>query len=240
MEQIAEPAGMREADRGRVGRSGGRSAPRTLLLAGVGAVLVGVGIGAGLHFLMSGSRTLRAAVVNLRNGLYGDATWAPGQVLAPNITTLHDQTGSRFSLSSLRGHTVAIAFFDSHCHQECPLEGRQLAAAESSLPRTQRPDLVVVSVNPKDTPASAARAMREWGLAGVAPWHWLMGTHRQLAKVWAAYHIEVAPPVNGDIGHTEALYLLDRSGHERAGYLWPFASRFATYDMRALATRRVS
>ena len=38
----------------------------------------------------------------------------------------------------------------------------------------------------------------------------------------------------------EALYLIDRKGYERAGYLWPFASRFATYDMRALATEKAA
>lgn len=205
------------------------------------AVLVGGGLGAGLHFLLKRSPPLTAGTVSImRHGLYGDAIWAANTVPAPAIDTLRDQSGSPFRLASLHGHTVAIAFFDSHCHQECPLEGRQLAASELKLPRAQRPDLVVVSVNPKDTPASAAKAVRDWGLAGVAPWHWLMGTHRQLAKVWAAYHIVVSPPVNGDISHTEALYLLDRRGYERAGYLWPFASRFATYDMRALATRKAA
>ncbi len=70
----------------------------------------------------------------MRHGLYGDATWAAGSVPAPAIDTLRDQSGSRFALSSLHGHTVAIAFFDSYCHQECPLEGRQLAAAERCAP----------------------------------------------------------------------------------------------------------
>jgi cytochrome oxidase Cu insertion factor (SCO1/SenC/PrrC family) len=218
-----------------------RISPALLAGAAAAAILVGGGVGVGVHFLFRRSAPLTSGTVSMmRHGLYGDATWAANSVAAPAIDTLHDQAGARFSLGSLRGHTVAIAFFDSYCHQECPLEGRQLAAAELKLPRAERPDLVVVSVNPKDTAASVARAVREWGLAGVAPWQWLMGTHQQLAKVWVAYHISVSPPVDGDINHTEALYLLDRRGYERAGYLWPFASRFATYDMRALATRKVA
>jgi len=203
------------------------------------ALTVGGGLGLALHLLLKRSTPPAAATVVMRHGLYGDATWAADSTPAPAVT-LRDQSGSRFALSSLRGHTVAIAFFDSRCHQECPLEGRQLAAAELELPPAQRPELVVVSVNPKDTVSSVGRAMREWGLAGVARWHWLMGTRRQLAKVWAAYHIAVSPPVDGDINHTEALYLLDRRGYERAGYLWPFASRFATYDMRVLASGRAA
>lgn len=213
------------------------------LLAGIGAlaILIGGGVGVGLHFLLKHTAAITTTNYSImQHGLYGDAIWAAGSRPAPAIDTLRDQSGSKFALSSLRGHPVAIAFFDSYCHQECPLEGRQLATSELKLPRTQRPDLVVVSVNPKDTRASVAKAIRDWGLAGVAPWHWLMGTHRQLAKIWAAYGVSVSPPVDGDINHTEALYLVDRRGYERAGYLWPFASRFATYDMRVLATGKVA
>jgi cytochrome oxidase Cu insertion factor (SCO1/SenC/PrrC family) len=205
------------------------------------AVAIGGAVGVGMYLLFKpASNRLTTTVVTMRNGLYGDATWAAGSLRAPAINTLHDQSGSRFALSSLHGHPVALVFFDSYCHQECPLEGRQLAAAERRLPAAQRPDLLVVSVNPKDTPTSVAKAIRAWGLAGVAPWHWLMGTHKQLAKIWAEYNIQVSPPIDGDINHTEALYLIDRDGDERAGYLWPFKSRFASYDMRVLAARKAA
>jgi cytochrome oxidase Cu insertion factor (SCO1/SenC/PrrC family) len=205
----------------------------SVILVAIGA---GAGVAVGLHALLKRSPPRPAATISMRDGLYGDATWGRGTLAAPAITTLRDQTGRTFALSSLRGHTVALVFFDSFCRQECPLEGRQLAAAERRLPVAQRPDLVVVSVNPRDTPASVHHAISAWGLAGVARWYWLMGTHQQLAPIWATYHIQVSPPIDGDIQHTEALYLLDRRGYQRAGYLWPFASRFATYDMRALAT----
>lgn len=167
--------------------------------------------------------------------MYGQASWPAGRQPAPPITTLIDQSGSRFSLASLRGSTVAVAFFDSHCNQACPLEGRALATTERSLAGTQRPVLVVVSVNPLDTAASSRAAVRHWGLAGIAPWHWLRGTHRQLARVWSAYHIFVAPPAHGDIAHTEAIYLIDRRGFERSAYLYPFATRFVRSDLRALS-----
>jgi cytochrome oxidase Cu insertion factor (SCO1/SenC/PrrC family) len=96
--------------------------------------------------------------------------------------------------------------------------------------------LVVVSVNPQDTPASVRAAVRSWGLAGLAPWHWLMGSHARLAPVWRAYHIFVKP-TRGDISHTEALYLLDRRGDERSGYLFPYLPASVTDDMRVLAGR---
>jgi cytochrome oxidase Cu insertion factor (SCO1/SenC/PrrC family) len=123
-----------------------------------------------------------------------------------------------------------------HCDQECPPEGHALAAAEQSLPAAERPALVAVSVNPLDTPASAAKA---WGLASVARWHWLMGTRKQLAPVRAAYHIYVSPqPLDGDIEHTEALYLVDRHGCTRSGYLYPSLPQYLSSDLRTLARDR--
>jgi cytochrome oxidase Cu insertion factor (SCO1/SenC/PrrC family) len=215
------------------------------------AVLVGAGIGVGVYALGAGNskplvRAHRpAAAEHLSSShrpvwalhdpaLRGQATWPAGKLAAPPIRG-RDQTGGEFSLRSLRGRTVALVFFDSHCHAECPLEGRALASAERTLPAGQRPVLVAVSVNPRDTPASARRAARAWGLAQAAPWHWVMGKRAALAPIYRAYHIFVGKAVHGDIPHTEALILIDRRGYERSGYLWPFATRFVTHDLRVLA-----
>lgn len=199
-----------------------------LVVAGV----VGAGAGAAGHFMLAGSHS--AGVVTERFGMDGQAAWAAGTRVAPAIDTLPDQTGRMFSLAYLRGHPVALAFFDSHCNQECPLEGRELAAAESSLPAAERPILVAVSVNPLDTPASAAKAAREWNLAKAAPWHWLTGTRARLARVWRAYNIYVGKAQDGDIPHTEALILIDRRGYERSAYLYPFNQPFVTHDLGVL------
>jgi cytochrome oxidase Cu insertion factor (SCO1/SenC/PrrC family) len=199
-----------------------------------GAVVIGVAAGAGLRRLQGDHGLLPTQ--RSATGLHGQATWAAGTHPAPAIAALRDQSGRMFSLGSLHGRNVAMAFFDSHCNQACPLEGRALASAERSLPAAQRPVLVVVSVNPHDTAASTRAAVRKWGLAGVAPWHWLRGTHAELARVWSDYHIFVAPPRDGDIVHTEALYLIDRRGDERSGYLYPFVPRFVTLDLRTLAS----
>jgi protein SCO1 len=207
------------------------------------AIAGGIAAGAGAHLLLAGGTSSASAAsaasvaTTVRHGpLRGQATWAAGVRPAPAITTLRDQSGSRFDLGSLRGRTVAIEFFDSHCTSECPLAGRALAASERALPAAQRPVLVVVSVNPKDTRGSVRAAIRSWGLAGLTRWHWLMGTHAQLAPVWAAYHIFVEP-TRGDITHTEALYLLDRRGDERSGYLFPYLPASVSHDMRVLAGR---
>ncbi|HEY2770495.1 MAG TPA: SCO family protein [Solirubrobacteraceae bacterium] len=211
-----------------------------LALALCTAVLAGVAIGAAVHLLMHRSQPRDAAAAaataaTAPGSLQGQARWGAGVRPAPAIRGLHDQTGRLFAMSALRGHTVVIAFFDSHCNQACPLEGRALAAAEDALPAAQRPVLVVVSVNPQDTAASSRAAASKWGLGQVGAWHWLRGTHAQLARAWSAYHIAVLPPRNGDIAHTEALYLVDRRGDERSAYLYPFAAHFVTHDLRTLS-----
>ena len=127
-------------------------------------------------------------------------------------------------------------FFDSHCHQECPLEGRALAAAERMLPLAQRPVLVAVSVNPLDTPAKCVEGGESLGTGLGGAVALADGHAPQLAPVWAAYHIYVSPhPVNGDIAHTEAVYLVDRRGYVRSAYLYPFLSRYVTGDLHTLA-----
>jgi cytochrome oxidase Cu insertion factor (SCO1/SenC/PrrC family) len=224
-------AGVRERPRR------GSLRPSLIALALSVALLIGAGVGLAVQALRTPTTSAPSAA-QTRFGMHGVAAWAAGTHPAPAIDTLRDQSGKAFSLASLRGQAVAVVFFDSHCHQSCPLEGRALSFAESSLPRSERPVLVAVSVNPNDTPASAAAAVHEWGLSAVAPWHWLMGTRKQLAPVWARYHIYVSPrPIDGDIQHTEAVYLVDRRGYERSAFLWPFAPRFVTMDLRTLAGR---
>ena len=114
--------------------------PRPVVIGAflLAAIVLGLGVGYGVHRLTSGTGAA-PATVSMRFGMHGEAAWAQGAQPAPMIDTLRDQTGHLFSLASLRGRSVAVVFFDSHCHQECPLEGRELAAAEQSLPHAQRP-----------------------------------------------------------------------------------------------------
>lgn len=146
---------------------------------------------------------------------------------------LFDQAGRRTTVASLRGRTVLLTFLDSRCTNLCPIEGAQLAAVQQRLPGARRPELVVVSVNPLDTPATVAHFVREAGWTG--PWRWLLGSKQALQPVWRAYHIGVKLShgqavqtgnttirLGSSIVHTIALYLIDRTGQERYGYLPPF------------------
>lgn len=202
------------------------------LFAGAAAA-AGIGGGVALHELRGtgGSEAPSA--------FHGQASWPAGKRPAPQFS-LRDQRGSRLSLASLRGRPVLLTFLDSRCHAQCPVEGRDLALVLQRLRPAGRPTLVVLSVDPEgDTPASIRHAMAKWRLAGPWPWYWLNGTPRQLASAWRAYGITVVPKA-GDIVHSLALYLIDRRGFERTGYLFPFLPGFVQGDLRTLAADRAA
>lgn len=204
---------------------------RLAALALVLGALAGVGIGL-IATSLTGGAQARASLP----GLHGQASWAPRERRAPSFALL-DQSGRRVPLAALR-RPVLLTFLDSRCHGQCPIEGRQLGTMLRRMAPAARPTLLIVGVNPSgDTPASIRHAMRKWRLAGPWQWHWLRGTRRELEGVWRAYGIGVEPATN-DVTHGMALYLIDRRGFERAGYLFPFLPNFVALDLRALAEER--
>jgi len=192
------------------------------------AALTGVALGIGLHQAGSGS-----SGKGPDQRLDGQAIWPAGLRRAPDFS-LPDQSGGLFSLASTRGRSVVLMFMDSHCRQECPLEGRALSAALRQVPNGQLPLVVVVSVNPwEDTPASAHRAIERFGLASF-DWRWLLGSKKRLEPVWRRFRIDVRRAA-GDIEHSDALYLIDPRGFERAGMVYPFLPSWVSNDLMTLA-----
>lgn len=211
-------------------RPGRRVAPAPLIAVGIlAAAALGAGAGVALHLLL---RTAGTTAAPSLPALEGQAVWPAGKVPAPAFT-LRDQSGGPVSLAAQRGRPVVLAFMDSRCRQVCPLEGRVLARAIAGLPRAARPTLLVVSVDPwADTAASARAAAAHWGFTG--SWHWLFGSRGRLGAVWRSYRIYVRK-TPGDIVHSDAVYLIDRRGFERAGFLYPFLPGPVQRDLAFLA-----
>jgi protein SCO1/2 len=202
-----------------------RRALSVLASLAVAGVVAGVAIGALRH----------TSVRPLVPDFHGQATWASGTRPAPPFA-LRDQHGTLVSLRALRGRPVLLTFLDSRCTQECPIAGRELGSILRRLPASQRPALVIVSVDPHgDTPVAIRQALAKWRLAGAWTVHWLNApTRAALARVWQAYGVVVEPATN-DIVHSLALYLIDRNGDERTGYLFPFLPSFVQRDLNRLA-----
>lgn len=218
---------------------------RVLALAVALAGMAGAGSGLAAALATRDSadaeqRIPRAREVKLKrppSGLHGQATWRAGERRAAAFS-LRDQDGRRVSLASMRRHPLLLTFLDSRCTDRCPVEGRMLGVMLRRMPATQRPAVVVVSVNPDgDTPASIRHAMRTWQLDG--PWrrHWLRGTTAELAPVWRRYGMTVEPTTKAVL-HGMTVHLIDKRGFERSDYLFPFLPNFVALDLKALARER--
>lgn len=158
------------------------------------------------------------------------ATWAPGKRPAPAFR-LADQNGRPVSLAAYRGRPVIVTFIDPLCRSFCPLEAAQLNALVQKLPANSRPEIIAVSVNVYgNAREDLVQDDSTWRL--VPEWRWAIGSGNQLSSVWRRYLVEVrvmtktiAGVTVHDIVHTEAAYLVDAHGNERALFLWPFSAQ---------------
>ncbi len=158
------------------------------------------------------------------------AIWAAGSRVAPAFS-LHDQNGTPVSLASLRGRTAIVTFIDPLCRNYCPLEAKVLNTVVDRLPASQRPAIVAISVNLwGNARGNLLLDARRWDL--VPEWRWAIGSAAQLTAAWRDYQIGVRDDMRTtagvtvhEISHIEASYVIDRSGHERALFIWPFDAR---------------
>lgn len=155
------------------------------------------------------------------------ASWPAGKRRAPAFL-LADQHGRPVSLDRYRGRPVLVTFIDPLCRTFCPLEAKQLNNLVRELPTAERPAIVAVSVNVYgNEQANLLDDEAKWHL--VPQWRWAVGRPRQLASVWRKYQIgvqvatkRIAGVTVHEVSHTEAAYLIDGRGYERALFLWPF------------------
>jgi cytochrome oxidase Cu insertion factor (SCO1/SenC/PrrC family) len=154
-------------------------------------------------------------------------SWPAGAHLAPAFA-LRDQRGQPVSVPAFRGRPVIVTFVDPLCRNLCPLEAHVLNAAVAQMPAAQRPAILAVSVDVyANKRADLLQDIRKWSL--VPQWHWAVGSRAALAAAWKQYKIGVSVVTKRIAGHTinyithsEAAYVIDPSGHERALFLWPF------------------
>lgn len=190
----------------------------------------GIGLGFVAHLAAGGT----GRGVSGLPELHGQASWVAGERVAPAFSLL-DQSGKHVSLAAQAGRPVLLTFFDSRCADQCPLLGHEFGTMLRGMDVAERPTLLIVSVNPDgDTPRSIRRAMAAWGLAGPWRWHWLRGSRQELERVWRDYGITVQPTTN-EIMHGLVVYLVDRRGFQRTGYLFPLLPNFVALDLRTLS-----
>jgi protein SCO1/2 len=158
--------------------------------------------------------------------------FAPPQ--PPRRFSLVDQTGAPRVLAAKRDRFTALYFGFTHCKDVCPQTLAMLGKArEEAGLRPDQLQIVMVSVDPsRDTPAALRGFFSKVGVRAVG----LTGRPAQMQRVYRAYGVAVEPK-HGDIGHTDYVYLLDRSG-ALVELLSPHTSSAAVAeDLRALVER---
>jgi protein SCO1/2 len=138
-----------------------------------------------------------------------------GATDAPDFTLTDGVSGRAVTLSAQRGQVVALTFLYTTCPDVCPLTATRFKAAQTELGSdASRVTFIAVSVDPdRDTPKAVQDFSAAHGLA--SNWHYLVGGRAQLSPVWAAYGIGVQAG-SSTVTHNDAVYLIDRSGRERA------------------------
>ena len=176
-----------------------------------------------------------AAVALVAVALAGAALWMlprepalPGTALDGRISpgfTLTDYRGVRVELSGLRGRPVVLAFLYTQCADVCLLTTAGLAEVAKAVPEAA---YVGVSVDPTgDDPSTVRRFLSRQGLGERMAY--LTGPVPALEKVWAEYF------VNGEAAlHTDALYLIDKEGRQRALLHSDFEPAELTAALKAL------
>jgi len=207
---------------------------KVALFAAALAVGAGVGIGVAIANQSGGSRAA-TPTAPADPGI----TWPAGTQRAPDFT-LRDQRGRSISLHSLRGRPVILAFIDPLCRNLCPLEAKVLNDVPAQLPASARPAIVAVSVNPwGQAPSNLRLDAEKWRL--VPEWRWALGGYAPLARVWERYAIGVqvqtktlAGVTVHQVAHTEAAYVIDAAGYERALFVYPYRSADVVSAVRRL------
>ncbi len=197
-------------DRGVPARPGFH-APSATLLAGLLALLVGVGGTIALNRVLSHA----PATTQAAQAVYLPPVNRAAQP-APDFR-LPDQAGQMVSLSGLRGREVLVSFMDPQCTSQCPIMGQEISSVETSLPAAVRPVLLVVSVAPNRTAKDVSTFVSK--VSWQPGWHWLLGNQAELQAVWATWQVNVIPAA--DVIHDEVLFVVSPQGKMVAEYNAP-------------------
>ncbi|MEO7996756.1 MAG: SCO family protein [Gemmatimonadaceae bacterium] len=126
-----------------------------------------------------------------------------------------NQHGDTLHLSALTGHVRVMAMVYANCHATCPLVISELKRIEDRFPENPHNNVrfVLVSLDPsRDTPESLSKWAASLGL-DPARWTLLTGTADGVRELTIALNVRYQSQQNGELAHTNALTVLDSSGH---------------------------
>jgi protein SCO1 len=194
-----------------------------------------------VSFLLVKEPTKPALPGGVEQGHSGDGYYGTLALPAKPAPPLHlrNYLGQQVTLSQYRGEAVLVTFLYANCPDVCPLIASNLRVALNMLGRrAAEAQVIAVSVDPRgDTPANVARFVREHELVGRM--QYLIGSARELAPTWAAWHVgskrEVGQPQL--VAHAALVYGISASGKLTTIYPATFEPSEIAHDVPKLAAR---
>lgn len=174
-----------------------------LLLAALG------GCGGGSGSATAQSQQAQAA---LDGSTYAGGVATPPKA-APELK-LDNSLGEPVDLTQFRGKAVLVTFIYTHCPDICPLIVSHLKTAQAELgPRAKGLQVVAVSTDPRgDNPRTVAAFLKAHEMTGRM--QYLIGSRRELGKVWTDWNIVAKPDKAGRdlVEHSALVYGIAADG----------------------------
>lgn len=157
---------------------------------------------------------------------------------APLMTDFVEATGQRVQLRQyFQGKPVILLLGYFQCPNLCPLEREGLVRGLQALNLTVGKDfdVVMISIDPKETPTMAAKAKQQSIATYARPgteqgWHFLTGDHAAIDRVADAVGFRYAyNPVQQEYAHASGVIILTPAG-KIARYL--FGIEYTPLDLR--------
>lgn len=149
-----------------------------------------------------------------------------------------DEQGQPFGPERLRGRWSILFFGFTYCPDICPTTLALLAQVEkqlADLPAEQRPQIVLVSVDPKrDTPERLAQYVKSFsptftGITGEQD-----SVHEFALKMGVPVAISPLPDGNYTVDHSAAIFVIDPNGAWRAISSTPHQAAVIAEDYRSI------
>jgi protein SCO1/2 len=135
--------------------------------------------------------------------------------------TLVDQGSRPFSLKSLHGKVVIVAFAYTSCPDVCPLITAAMRQVQDALKPEERASvyLLTITTDPEiDAPNVMASYAKRYGV-DMSNWAFLSGDEDALKNVWKNFGVGVKRKARGLIDHTTLTGIVDRGGVLRIVYI---------------------
>jgi len=149
---------------------------------------------------------------------------------------LHNSLGEPVNLAQYKGKAVLLTFIYTHCPDVCPLIVSHLKTAQAQLgAKAGGMQIVAVSTDPRgDTPKTVAAFLEAHGMSGRM--QYLIGSRRELGRVWTDWNIVVNPAKSGRdlVEHSALIYGIAADGRVTTLYPANFKPSQIVHDVPLL------